>query len=236
MTNRRRSVHRMMPALWAAGVAVLVTGCGRTLVFGERDGVNFAVRANGASAPPIEVNFGLDRVIATIVPPAGESGSQPSGEAVNMFAGFQVERPNNPDLTKPVAADLKIDTQFASGAAAKSVAGSPTLVAHIVTLGGITIQRTPEFLATIKDRQQLVAAIHGLTDDQSVALATAMLPKLSTRPQNIQNALAPQVALLPQGTMPPTIARSILNRWAILEIVTSDRAAEWATALAQAKR
>jgi hypothetical protein len=136
MTGRYHSFPRLMTLLWVVGIAASVAGCGRTLVFAERDGVNLAIRANASSSPPIEVNFGLNRTIATIVPPAGENGGKPSGEAVNMFAGFQVEQPTSPDPKKPLDVDVKIDTQFASGAAAQKVAGNPTVVARIVNVGG----------------------------------------------------------------------------------------------------
>jgi hypothetical protein len=125
-------LRRLVTSLAAIGVAALIGGCGKTLVFAERDGVNFAVRANASSTPPIEANFGLNRTIATIVPPAGEvSGSnRPDGDAVSMFAGFQID--NTLDPKAPLKADLEISTQFASGEAAKAVAGNPKVVATIV--------------------------------------------------------------------------------------------------------
>ena len=148
MTGRRHTFHQMMTLLWAVGVAASVAGCGRTLAFVERDGVNLAIRANASSSPPIEVNFGLNRTVATIVPPAGQSGGQPNGEAVSMFAGFQIQ--NDYDVTKQqVSADLKIDTQFASGAAAVNVATSPPLVARIVNVNSTTIQRALAFVDTL---------------------------------------------------------------------------------------
>jgi hypothetical protein len=235
MTGHHRSLPQVTTLLWAVGIAASVGGCGRTLVFAERDGVNLAIRANASSSPPIEVNFGLNRTVATIVPPAGESGGHPNGEAVSMFAGFQVE--NNLDPAKPLAADVKIDTQFASGAAAKSVAGNPTVVAHIVNVGSVTIQRTLEFANTLTDRTQLLAAVNGLSDDQAVAVATSILPALSTRKPELQQALAPQVAALPpNGKISPAAARNILSQWATMEDVTPKNAAQWATALAQARQ
>jgi hypothetical protein len=132
MTGSRRSLPQLITLLGALGIAASVAGCGKTLAFVERDGVNLAIRANASSSPPIEVNFGLNRTIATIVPPTGENGNKPSGEAVSMFAGFQVD--NTLDPSK-VAGDLQIVTQFASGAAATSVAGNPPVVARIVNVG-----------------------------------------------------------------------------------------------------
>jgi hypothetical protein len=124
----RRSTVTLLVAI---GVAVSVAGCGKTLVFAERDGVNFAVRANATSAPPIEANFGLNRTIATIVPPAGEAGNRPDGDAVSMLASFQIDNTLNP-RTGPLNADLEITTQFASGQAATTVAKKPQLAVAIV--------------------------------------------------------------------------------------------------------
>lgn len=120
------NLRQSLTLLAAVGAAVTVAGCGRTLVFIERDGVNLAVRASG-STPPLEVNFGLNRTVATIVPPANEKG-----DAVSMFAGFQVDNTLVP--TKALDADLQIDTQFASGKAATAVASKPGVVANIVSM------------------------------------------------------------------------------------------------------
>jgi hypothetical protein len=132
MTGPFLDLRRMMTSLAAIAVAASVAGCGRTLVFAERSGVNIAVRANATSAPPIEANFGLNRTIATIVPPAGQVGNnRPDGDAVSMFAGFQVDNTLNPTKER-LKVDLEISTQFASGNAAKAVADKPTVVAAIV--------------------------------------------------------------------------------------------------------
>lgn len=128
--TRRFDPRRAVALLVATGAAVSISGCGKTLVFAERDGVNLAIRADASSSPPLEVNFGLNRTIATIVPPAGEKNGKPDGDAVSMFAGFQIDNTLAP--TKPLDADLEISTQFASGKAATAVAGDPQLVAQIV--------------------------------------------------------------------------------------------------------
>ncbi|MGE3779407.1 MAG: hypothetical protein AB7F89_19625 [Pirellulaceae bacterium] len=143
MTSRSSSFRPAMPLLWAVGLAVSVAGCGRTLVFAEREGVNFAVRANPSATPPLGVNFGLERVVATVVPPAGQTkDGKPAGEAVDMFAGFQVDS-TGLNFDKNLDVDLSIDTQFASGVAAKNVAGDPEVVAQIVTMRELTFSTAP---------------------------------------------------------------------------------------------
>jgi hypothetical protein len=124
------------PATFACTLALVfsVTGCGRTLVFGERDGLNFAIRADSASQPPLEVNFGLDRTVGTIIPPAAQVDGRPVGEVVNMFAGFQIDRDDTGTPT-PLGVKLRVATQFASGAAAVSIAGKPEVVNQIVSVG-----------------------------------------------------------------------------------------------------
>jgi hypothetical protein len=130
------TLRQIVTLLAAVGVAALVGGCGRTLVFAENDGVNFAIRTNAASSTPVEVNFGLSRAVGSIVPPAGQKGGRPSGDAVNMFAGFQVDNSLVPD--KKIDADLQIDTQFASGQAAVAVADKPKVVARIINPNSVT--------------------------------------------------------------------------------------------------
>lgn len=137
MTNRTSGLHRVATLAGTVGVVLSLAGCGRTLVFAERDGVNLAVRANPSATPPLGVNFGLERVIATIVPPAGQKDGKPSGEAVSMFAGFQVDA-TNVNLKNTLNVDLTINTQFASGAAAERVAGNPEAVAKIVSMRSTT--------------------------------------------------------------------------------------------------
>lgn len=131
MMTRPFNLRQIATFFAMVGVAASATGCGRTLVFAERDGVNLAVRTTGTT-PPLEVNFGLNRTIATIVPPAGEKSRNPNGDAVSMFAGFQVDNTFTPKTA--LDADMQIDTQFASGKAATAVASKPSIVADIVSM------------------------------------------------------------------------------------------------------
>lgn len=133
--TRRFNIRHAATMLVAAGVAASVAGCGRTLVFAERDGVNLAIRT-GTSTTPLEVNFGLNRMVATIVPPAGEKNGKPDGDAVSMFAGFQIDHTFDPK--NPLNPDLEIGTQFASGKAATAIADKPRVVAQIVNARVLT--------------------------------------------------------------------------------------------------
>ncbi len=102
-------------------ILVIVSGCGQTLVFAERDGVNLAVRTDATASVPLEINFGLNRVVGSIVPPVSQTATQqsqpsvrPRGEAVNMFAGFQVDRFGD-QLPRTENVDLRPRGQTARG-------------------------------------------------------------------------------------------------------------------------
>lgn len=151
-------LRRIITLLAVGSAAALVGGCGRTLVFAESDGINLAVRMNSTSDTPVEVNFGLNRTVATIVPPASQTkNGEPVGEAVNMFAGFEVNNNLDPNLKK-VDADLTVDTQFASGAAATEVANRPEVAAQIVNLRPVALSMTnsaKEFRAWLRPDNKL---------------------------------------------------------------------------------
>jgi len=140
--------HTLATHLLAAGMAICaLSGCGKTLMFGERSGLNLAIRVDPAGQPPVMLNLGLNRTVGTIVPPATQSrDNRPSGDAISMFSGFQVESFSDPvQITpatvaratgNPFSVDLLIGTQFASGAAAMAVAeGDPEVVRQIVSVG-----------------------------------------------------------------------------------------------------
>ena len=131
--NPARVLARLTRVLLTGLLLAPLAGCGKTLIFAEHEGVNFAIRANASSQPPIEVNFGLDSALATIVPPAGQVDGRPKGDAVNLFAGFQVDRDGSILTdTQRVKVSLRIATQFASGQAALEIANKPSVVAKIV--------------------------------------------------------------------------------------------------------
>jgi hypothetical protein len=75
---------------------------------------------------PLSVNIGLDRKVASLVPPTRENTPEGTvdGEGVNMFAGFKAAYDPGVDANQklqPFAGDLRIRTQFASGGAVKAI-------------------------------------------------------------------------------------------------------------------
>ncbi len=150
-------------------VALAVSGCGRTLVFVERTGFNMSVAVRPAETTPIDINFGLDRKVASIVPSAGSSTSQGQvdGEAVNMFAGFRAEYDvgSKGGVFFPLQSDLTIRTQFASGAAATGIASDAAAVAQVIDVAG-AIDHNKALRSNqvaIQNKAEVKAAIANLT-------------------------------------------------------------------------
>jgi hypothetical protein len=114
------------------GLLLALAGCGDTLVFAERSGVNLGTKVDPASSQPLEVNAGVKRQVVTVIPPMGKGGdgsSAPNGEAVNMFSQFEVSRElrdgNFNDVTT-------IRNRFASGGAALAISSKPDAVVAII--------------------------------------------------------------------------------------------------------
>jgi hypothetical protein len=127
-----------LPAPLVLAVTLLLTGCGRTLVFAEQTGFNLSIVAKPSEATPLKVNIGLDRTVASLVPPIHENTPQGrvDGEGVNVFAGFNAHYDS---ATQPLAGNLRIRTQFASGQAATAIAGDPDAVARVVNVTDVPL-------------------------------------------------------------------------------------------------
>lgn len=156
-------------------ITVTLTGCGHTLVFGEQTGFNLSIIAKSSDATPLNVNIGLDRTVASVVPPIHENTPQGAvdGEGVNMFAEFKaaydpgIGANNTP---QPFAGNLRIRTQFASGQAALAVAGNPDAVVRVVNvsdipLGGLTPNSIRPQILPLRRK------IRSLSDPQILELA-----------------------------------------------------------------
>jgi hypothetical protein len=192
----RRGYHRA--AVFLPGILVLA-GCNRTLVFGEETGFNMGIFVKPNESTPLQVNFGLDRKVASIVPPKTEPGPQgANGEAVNMFAGFRAayDTVQKDNVVQPFAGSLRIRTQFASGAAAKAIAADPNTVARVVDVSNsISMPGSLMRDEATKNRADVEQRIKLLAGAQQVRLANNMIPKLSTRPADFQAAMR---ALVPK--------------------------------------
>lgn len=134
-------------------VAVLVAGCERTLVYGERSGFNLGVRVDPAQSLPLEVNAGLKRSVVGLVPPSEPSEpNRPKGEAVNMFSRFNIDYAEND--ASVFGGKLTVSTAFASGQAAMAIAKRDAdkarkMVEAIVRPVEATLPDDPEKLGVI---------------------------------------------------------------------------------------
>jgi hypothetical protein len=153
----------------ALAIALVLTGCGHTLVFAEQTGFNLSIIAKSSEATPLNVNLGLDRSVGSVVPPIHENTAQGlvDGEGVNMFAGFAAQYDS---ATQPLAGNLRIRTQFASGQAALAITGDPDAVVRVVNVSDIPLGAlTPDSI-----RPQILPLrrkIRSLSDPQIFELA-----------------------------------------------------------------
>jgi hypothetical protein len=213
---------------------LLLTGCTRTLVFVERTGFNLGIFVKPNESTPLEVNFGLDRKVASIVPAKGEIGSQGvDGEAVNMYAGFRAQYDS---ATNPLSGDLHIRTQFASGGAALVIAGEPAVVARVVDVNAIVHDdsfRAPDSKA---NKAELSKQLGLLSDAQQVRLANAMIPNLASRSPQFQvqlRSLMPASASFGSGQQ--AAARRFNGFWIQTEEdMTGANFDQWKTAIQKA--
>lgn len=136
---RKTAIKRLQLFGVMTAAAFALSACGNTLVFAERTGFNLAIQVNDDPATPVQVNAGLKRSVVGLVPPSKtlkeetNKGSRADGEAVSMFSGFRLEYEEG--ATGLFQGDLSIRTQFASGMAARYIAGrkdAKQVVAKIV--------------------------------------------------------------------------------------------------------
>ncbi len=109
---------------------VFMGGCDHALVYGDRMGLNLAIRSDPAKATPLEVNTGLQRQVVGFVPAKGQTADgEADGEAVNMVSRFDIKR--TPGENGVFNDTVEIRSSFASGAAAIAAENKPEAVAAI---------------------------------------------------------------------------------------------------------
>ena len=153
----------------ALATTLVLSGCGRTLVFAEQTGFNLSVVVKPSEATPLNVNIGLDRTVASLVPPIHEATPQGTvdGEGVNMFAGFNA---HYDPATQPLAGNLHIRTQFASGQVALMIAGDPDTVVRVVNVTDRPLG-APTPIDIRRHVRPLRQKIEGLSASQMLRLA-----------------------------------------------------------------
>ncbi|MBY6005025.1 hypothetical protein KUV62_13975 [Salipiger bermudensis] len=129
-----------------------ISACTEALVYGERTGVNLAIRSDPAEAAPLEVNAGLQRRVVAHVPPSQrDANGRPTGEGVNMFSRFDLQREAGQNA---FGGNVRIGTSFASGRAATAIAGKPKVVAavtHAPVFTAVTVPAEVDVSAKLLD-------------------------------------------------------------------------------------
>ena len=124
MTEGRTKLR--IGALIALGFTL--AACQDTLIYGESTAFNLAIHVNDSPQSPVEVNAGLKRYVAESAPPVLTDGDDKAvGQAVSSFSGFALTYDR-----RGIFGDLFIRTQFASGHAARALAGEPAEAAKVV--------------------------------------------------------------------------------------------------------
>ena len=128
----RRTAILVRPIALAglALVSLSLIGCDRHMVFAERTGFNMLVSAGQDVDRPLAVNIGLERRILAFSPPTkgfayDENGrKQAKGDAASLLSGFEMQYKKGGNLFD---GQVSINTQFASGMAAREAAKSSAL-------------------------------------------------------------------------------------------------------------
>jgi hypothetical protein len=223
----------MMHLRWAGPLLLLIamalTGCQDTLVYGESTAFNLAIHVNDNPQTPIEVNAGLKRYIGEMAPPVAHKTdkngkTKASGEAVSSFSGFALNYEEDP--TFAIGGTLHIRTQFASGAAAKELSESPKQAAKVMKA---TFVRSPDFLSPEKQarNERILEAIDELSDDRAIELA-CQPPTHDRTMVDEANRLDPECALRKD----PEYAREFLIDQALDDDRTEEAFKGWEEALA----
>lgn len=116
VTSGRKFTILIVPFAFLANCAA--TG-DRALVYGERSGVNIALRTDPAKTRPIEVNAGVERRVTTLVPASSrDTNNRPTGEAVGLISTFDLDYSVPEGEQGLFAGRTKIASFIVTGAAA----------------------------------------------------------------------------------------------------------------------
>jgi hypothetical protein len=209
------------------GVALglLLAACQDTLIYGESTAFNLAIHVNDSPQAPLEVNAGLKRYVAEKAP-AVSTGSDEDGDdtavgqAVSSFSGFALTYDR-----EGIFGDLFIRTQFASGHAARALAGEPAEAAKVVHAD---FTGDPIFVseAARSARGEIVDGIRSLDDAKASALACNP-PVTNARLLEIAGQSDPGCV----KRADPAFARQFLTELAFEDDRTPESFAKWRSAL-----
>ena len=117
-------------------------GCDRALVYGDRSGLNIAIRSDPAEGAPLEVNTGFQRRVVGFVPAKGRTADgKADGEAVDMASRYDMRR--TAGEKGPFSDKIEIKTAFASGKAANAARDDPKVAEAILSAPQFAISNDP---------------------------------------------------------------------------------------------
>lgn len=189
-TNQMKMTVRLLKRAASGAIFLLLaSGCGNTLLYSEGTGFNLGIKVNDHPSTPIDVNFGLERELAGVIPAKGNietdaySVKGPSGEAASLISGFDLRYVNDQGevIKKPFGGTLKIRTQFVSGKAATTIAGGKKATQ---SLKAITTLRSPVIVSEELQARRKSAAdwVKSLDENGQARLAGGLMLPASDLP------------------------------------------------------
>jgi hypothetical protein len=204
-----------------AATGFLLAACQDTLIYGESTAFNLAIHVNDSPQSPVEVNAGLKRYVAETAPPVLTDGDDKAvGQAVSSFSGFALTYDR-----EGIFGDLFIRTQFASGHAARALAGEPAEAAKVVHADFVS---APTFVsdANRTARGEIIEGIRAF-DASKVSDLSCHPPVTNTRLLEIAEQSDPGCV----KRVDPEFARQFLIELAFEDDRTPESFAKWRSAL-----
>jgi hypothetical protein len=218
-----------LPALCC--VVLLTAGCTQTLVFLEDSSFKLGISVNDDPTTPLEVTAGVRRKVLSVTPPkepmqTGPDGkSMVSGEPVNLVSRFDVRYAEGG--AGPFGGTLRITNSFASGEAARTVAGDKTAMSAILGVKLLDpLSRASFDREATNRRRAMLARIDTLPSSDAISLATNPPTPLNPSMQTLAGSIDPSN----QRQRNAEAAKAVLKAW-LSQAVEVDDYPKWAAAL-----
>lgn len=155
----------IVSCIWFA-LVLLLAGCTSSLVFFERSSLKLGVSVGEDPTTPVEVTVGLKRTVVSRVPPTqdGEDGSA-AGDAASLLADFDLAYDQSGEPMLALTGNLRIDTLFASGEAAKRLATDADATMRFLGFDEDAITRSAsanDLLQSRSDRDEIAGLVSQL--------------------------------------------------------------------------